>query len=108
MLCDHTICDTCVEIFGEGLTGFESRYVIRKCPLCQLECALVVKLKPPTAGVRVASIDGGGTRGIIPLRTLGLMQQTLGSDCKVQDLFDMAFGTSAGNASVMSPVVHSS
>src|SRR5205814_7260003 len=54
------------------------------------------KLKPPTAGVRILCIDGGGVRGIIPLNVMALLQILAGQDFHVQDLFDLKFGTSAG------------
>ena len=54
-------------------------------------------LKPPTAGVRILCIDGGGIRGVIPLEFLGLLQGDIGPECPIQDFFDMAFGTSSGN-----------
>lgn len=42
------------------------------------------------------SIDGGGTRGVIPLEHLRLLQDALGPDCALQDMFDLAVGTSSG------------
>ena len=59
---------------------------------------LTVQLKPPTAGIRVMSIDGGGVRGIVPLEFLDLLQRSLGPECPLQDFFDLAFGTSAGKS----------
>ncbi|KAK0866001.1 hypothetical protein LTR87_015181 [Friedmanniomyces endolithicus] len=62
---------------------------------------LLIRLKPPTAGVRVLSVDGGGVRGIIPLEFLHLLQRSFGSSCRIQDLFDLALGTSAGGLVVL-------
>jgi hypothetical protein len=56
----------------------------------------MVKLKPPTAGVSLLSMDGGGIRGIVSIESLALVQSAFGSLCKIQDMFDMVFGTSAG------------
>ena len=61
-----------------------------------------VRLKPPTAGIRILSIDGGGVRGIIPLESLSLLQQLLGPDCPIQELVDLGFGTSAGGLVILS------
>lgn len=58
-----------------------------------------VRLKPPTASIRILSIDGGGIRGIVPLETLSLLQQLIRSDCPIQELFDLAYGTSIGEHS---------
>jgi hypothetical protein len=78
------------------MIGFEHQFVVPSCVPCQAPSGLVVKLKPPTAGVRILCIDGGGVRGIIPLSTMGLLQTLAGTDFHVQDLFDLKFGTSAG------------
>ncbi|MCJ1473164.1 hypothetical protein MMC13_001815 [Lambiella insularis] len=59
-------------------------------------------VKPPTAGVNILSIDGGGIRGVIPLEFLNRLQKVLGPDCPVQDLFDLALGTSSGGLIVLS------
>lgn len=59
----------------------------------------MVRLKPPTAGIRILSIDGGGVRGIIPLEILSMLQGIAGSSCPVQDLFDLVYGTSIGQYS---------
>ncbi|PYH40085.1 patatin-like phospholipase family protein [Aspergillus saccharolyticus JOP 1030-1] len=75
--------------------------MISHCVLCQTPGHSLVRIMPPTASVRALTIDGGGVRGIIPLRFLAKMQDILGSACPVQDLFDVAFGTSAGGLVVL-------
>ncbi len=92
--CGHAVCDDCVRIFGDALPGLEYHYHISNCVLCH-SGTLTVRLKPPTAGYRILSVDGGGTRGVVPLEFLGLIQDLIG-DCPVQDLFDGAWGTSSG------------
>jgi hypothetical protein len=94
--CGHSLCDNCVRIFGNGVIGFEHQFVVPSCIPCQDQSSLVVQLKPPTAGVRILCIDGGGVRGIIPLKTMALLQSLVGPDILIQDLFDLKFGTSAG------------
>lgn len=94
--CGHSLCDNCVRIFGNGMIGFEHQFVVPSCVPCQAESGIVVKLKPPTAGVRILCIDGGGVRGIIPLKVMALLQTLAGLDFHIQDLFDLKFGTSAG------------
>ena len=71
------------------------QYHLQHCTLCGLG-SLTVDLKPPTAGIRILSIDGGGVRGVIPLEFLRILQDIVGPDCPIQDLFDVAFGTSSG------------
>lgn len=93
--CDHAICDTCVRIFGERLPNMEYHYQLEKCLLC-LSGTLKIMLKPPTAGIRILSIDGGGSRGVVPLEFLRILQNMIGHSCPIQDLFDLAFGISSG------------
>lgn len=60
--CGHAICDTCTRIFGVPTLRTEFEYRFDNCLICH-NGVLQVTLKPPTAGVRVLSIDGGGVRG---------------------------------------------
>jgi hypothetical protein len=93
--CGHAICDVCVKIFGKGVLGEEQKYTLPECILCW-RGSLTALIKPPTCGVRILGIDGGGTRGVVPLEFLLLLQQTLGNDCVLTDFFDYTIGTSAG------------
>lgn len=95
LTCGHTICDACIRAFGNPLTYTEYQYQIDRCLLCR-SGTLNIILQPPTAGFRLLSIDGGGFRGVVPLECLRLLQQSIGSACRVQDLFDLAVGTSSG------------
>ncbi|KAK5163302.1 hypothetical protein LTR04_002627 [Oleoguttula sp. CCFEE 6159] len=99
--CGHAICDTCVRIFGKAMIGMEHHFSIDRCLLCVSRGSLEAKLKPPTSGVRLLSIDGGGTRGVVPLEFLMLLQEKLGSECALQDFFDLALGTSSGGLIVL-------
>ena len=93
--CGHAVCDTCVRVFGERSAYVEYQYKLGKCLLC-VSGTLEITLKPPTAGVRILSIDGGGSRGVVPLEFLRILQNMIGHGCPVQDLFDLAFRTSSG------------
>ena len=59
-------------------------------------------MKPPTAGVRLLSIDGGGVRGVLPLQALENLEATLnrltGLSGPIQEHFDLALGTSSGKS----------
>ena len=93
--CGHSICETCVRIFGEEMPIMECQYYIGTCLLCRSgNCT--VRLKPFPAGERILSIDGGGPRGVIPLEFLKVIQDIMGPDTRLQDMFDVAFGTSVG------------
>ena len=93
--CGHSVCCNCIRTFGLGVSGMEHTFMLTGCVLCQDNSSLTVSLKPPTAGIRVLSIDGGGTRGVLPLQHMILLQEALG-DCALNDLFDLAVGTSSG------------
>jgi len=94
--CRHSICDHCAKTYGDARLAEEYTYVIPQCYSCGTKSNLLVRLKPPTAGVRILAIDGGGTGGIVPLKFLESLQRSLGTACRVQDLFDLVLGTSSG------------
>jgi len=98
LTCQHAICDICVKRFGDQIPGYEYQYEISICILCVSKGKLRAQIKPPTAGIRILSIDGGGVRGIVPLEFLKLLQALIGPFVPIQDFFDMAFGTSSGKA----------
>ena len=85
-------------MFSRLVLGSEYTYELGSCPLCSSRW-LIATLKPPTAGVRILSINGGGIRGVVLLEFLGILQNAVRSDCLVRDLFDLAFGTSSGKLS---------
>ena len=58
----------------------------------------MVGLRPLTAGLRILSIDGGGTRGVIAIGIMDLLQSILGDVWRIQDLFDIAYSTSVGRS----------
>ncbi|KAI9765987.1 MAG: hypothetical protein M1840_006994 [Geoglossum simile] len=105
--CGHSLCENCVCVFGECSEQDAWVFEIRCYFLCGLELSEVtVKVKPPTAGVRVLCIDGGGARGIIPLQSLQLLQERLGIPCPIQENFEVAFGTSSGFLIVLAMFVN--
>ena len=96
--CGHSLCDDCLTSFGTLRKGQEYGYDISWCILCNRQCTLSTKIKPPTCGVRTITIDGGGTRAVIPLEFLHGLQKVLGQDCFLPDFFDIAIGTSSGTS----------
>lgn len=96
--CGHTLCELCVRRFGEPVAGEESCYFLESCAVCETRADLTIHLKPATAGIRMLNIDGGGVRGVVPLEFLLRLQGELGQTARVQDFFDIAFGTSAGTS----------
>ncbi|KAL5400585.1 hypothetical protein PMIN03_012258 [Paraphaeosphaeria minitans] len=98
--CGHAICNVCVRRLGQRSTLSRHSFLLPECKLCgrlQSSEKNTFDLVPPSAGLRVLSIDGGGVRGVIPLVHLDHIDkemQILGSP--IQDCFDYVCGTSAG------------
>ncbi|KAK5093232.1 hypothetical protein LTR70_004875 [Exophiala xenobiotica] len=117
LACGHSLCEACLRLFSADVStksGACDQVRLETCVICGHQQGFVVKLKPPTAGIRILSIDGGGIKGIVPLEILTLMQESLGAECQVQDLFDLCIGTSAGGLIALKvflqcePVAHAS
>jgi hypothetical protein len=96
--CKHAFCEDCVRRFGKEIPECENLYQFQLCVLCA-SGSWTVKLKPVTAGISLLNIDGGGTRAIVPLEFLEMIQSNFGKACLIQDLFDSTIGTSSGRLS---------
>lgn len=97
--CGNTLCERCVKVFGRNVTagpGASDMWEIIACPICDELLSSTARMKPPTAGVRILSLDGGGVKGIVPLQILALVQELAGPVCPIQELFDLVYGTSIG------------
>ncbi|QKX60482.1 uncharacterized protein TRUGW13939_07627 [Talaromyces rugulosus] len=94
LTCGHTICDQCARIYGQESKEADQRFVVSFCILCKVSARVVASLTPPTANLSILSIDGGGTRGVIPLEFLRAMQDLI--ETPLVDLFDLSGGTSSG------------
>lgn len=107
--CGHAICNVCVRRFGQRSTLSRHSFQLPNCILCgrlQSFDKATFDLVPPSAGIRVLSIDGGGVRGVIPLVHLDHLDQELrflGSP--VRELFDYVCGTSAGESGIDNYVI---
>ncbi|KAI9766696.1 MAG: hypothetical protein M1840_006340 [Geoglossum simile] len=99
--CGHAMCDTCACIFGEKTLGVEYHFDVLACVLCQLEAKLTIKLKPPTAGTRLLTVDGGGIRGAVSLEFLDALERAMGLPYSLHHHFDFALGTSSGGLIVL-------
>lgn len=96
--CGHWTCQTCVKIFHPPSTKDPWLFCVDRCVLCGVGTAgLRIRVKPDTATARVLSVDGGGTRGRIPLEFLQILQDSVGLPLPVQRNFDVVYGTSSGN-----------
>jgi hypothetical protein len=98
--CGHAICNTCVRRFGQESSEGHYDFSMDCCILCGLiqpTLKTTFRLTPPTAGIRVLCVDGGGVRGVIPLTFLQHLEQEIKFlGCNIQDMFDYVCGTSAG------------
>ncbi|KAI9769827.1 MAG: hypothetical protein M1840_003821 [Geoglossum simile] len=101
LCCGHAMCDTCACIFGEQTPGVEYHFDVFACVLCQLEAKLTIKLKPPTAGTCLLTVDGGGIWGAVSLEFLNALERAMGLPYSLHHHFDFALGTSSGRFAVI-------
>ncbi|KAF2752463.1 FabD/lysophospholipase-like protein [Pseudovirgaria hyperparasitica] len=101
--CSHMLCENCVVIHGEQEQHHPYLYRVCVCPLCHMgmQREIRVRVHPPTAGVSILCIDGGGTRGIVPLTIMQRIQDCIGLPIPFQQYFKLAFGVSSGGLIVM-------
>ena len=98
LACGHALCDSCIKIFGTRSSSEKNTYELPACMLCGVNYRnSVFRFVPPTAGIRMLTVDGGGIRGVIPLMHLQHLNSSLSPlGCEVRDHFDFVCGTSAG------------
>ncbi|KAF1840101.1 FabD/lysophospholipase-like protein [Cucurbitaria berberidis CBS 394.84] len=103
LACGHALCDPCIKIFGRRSHSEKNTYDISECVLCGVSYQnSTFRFVPPTAGIRVLSLDGGGVRGVVPLMFLEHLDNSLAPlGCSVKDHFDFVCGTSAGGLVVI-------
>ncbi len=97
--CGHSVCDLCVRIFATEKPQQPWTFSLSQCLLCRRSIQATFRLKPPTAGVRILSVDGGGIRGIVSLQWLLELESRLDLSNSLSDYFDFALGTSSGKYS---------
>ncbi|KAK3115116.1 hypothetical protein LTR53_005893, partial [Teratosphaeriaceae sp. CCFEE 6253] len=95
--CGHVICTACIKAYGKSA---KTSVTLACCPLHRESTKwakpATVKFKPPGAGVRILSLDGGGIRGIVQLEVLRAIEQAVGGFLPVQSFFDLIVGTGTG------------
>lgn len=99
--CGHAVCEKCVKIFGTNEPGDAHSFRLESCTLCHQSLSIdnkpwIISLKPPDAGLRILSLDGGGIRGVISVRILELLEAEIGLGIPIHQFFDMIIGTSTG------------
>jgi patatin-like phospholipase/acyl hydrolase len=98
MACGHALCDSCIKIFGQRSYSERNTFELSECLLCGVSySSSAFRFVPPTAGIRALTLDGGGVRGVIPLKFLEYIEKTLRKFCcPIQEYFDFVCGTSTG------------
>ena len=92
--CKHTLCDTCVVIFGNSSLLGEYHFDITQCPICDERFNITIRQLPPTKHPVILSLDGGGVRGLIQLGLLRALEERIG--VPIASLPDLCTGTSVG------------
>ncbi|KAH7016325.1 uncharacterized protein B0I36DRAFT_254112 [Microdochium trichocladiopsis] len=97
--CGHSFCECCIRTFAVQDELKPWLFRLGHCLLCGLLSAPAsIQIRPETAGLRVLSIDGGGTRGRVPLEFLRVLQERVGLPLPIHENFDLVFGTSSVGA----------
>ncbi|KAK1752635.1 hypothetical protein QBC47DRAFT_389002 [Echria macrotheca] len=108
--CSHAVCETCLAALGVIDETLDSRLVqLDACnlhnPPKKFPDPVKFLLLPSTIGRRVLSIDGGGVRGIVSLSILSAIEQKLGGEIPISELFDLVGGTSVGGLAALGLVL---
>ncbi|KAI9861482.1 MAG: hypothetical protein M1824_002374 [Vezdaea acicularis] len=97
--CGHILCTACVKNFGRPVS--KTIVEIAACPLehevSEWDPTYTISIKPPSAGVRILTLDGGGVRGVVELEFLSLLQQQL-PEIPIRLFFDLIVGTRLRNS----------
>lgn len=98
--CGHIACEDCVQNFGERSLDDPRDFKVYYCFLCGVKMTpeITVKTHPPTAGVGVLCIDGGGARAVLPLKIMKRIENRIGLPIPLQRFFKVAFGISSGES----------
>lgn len=76
------------------LASLEDPHLSARAKRTMAGLGIAPKLKNPDGGVRILSIDGGGTRGFIVILMFAIIEQLTGKT--IRDNFDLMVGTSTG------------
>ncbi|ORX91556.1 hypothetical protein BCR34DRAFT_501395, partial [Clohesyomyces aquaticus] len=97
MACGHTLYNTCIRIYSQRSILEQNTYAFSNCLLCGVQGNMIFRLVPPSAGIRVLSLDGGGIQAVVPLVFLSAIKSRLSSfKSLVTNYFNFVGGTLAG------------
>jgi hypothetical protein len=98
LVCNHSLCYSCVCTFATRCFGMPHRFKLPQCLLCLAKVDFVAWEELATVNPCILSIDGGGIKGRVALEFLCALQEELGSDVPLQTCFDLFVGTSSGSS----------
>lgn len=89
-ICDHAICDTCVEIFEKKSLNMKYQYQFKKSFLCFSEI-LKITLKFSTIEIKIFNINDDKSWNVMFLKLLKSLQNIVEHNYSIQTLFDLTF-----------------
>ena len=104
--CGHRLCRVCIQVAGQNTPADPCSFQFpgNKCPLCGSRLtAATIGFVPPTAAIRVLSVDGGGVKGVSPLKVLDMVERRIKVTHLGSRSFDFGIGSSAGERSSLFP-----
>ncbi|KKY22693.1 putative patatin-like phospholipase [Phaeomoniella chlamydospora] len=106
--CVHCVCETCVVNLGDPRTNDPWEFEVRRCFLCKVVMPeeVVVRVHPPTTGVGILCLDGGGVRGMVPLGLMKRIQDCIGLPIPFQKFFKVVFGISSGGLIILAMFIN--
>ncbi|EGY18680.1 phospholipase [Verticillium dahliae VdLs.17] len=96
--CGHVHCEACVWDYGRPSDEDPWVTLYGQCHLCDtlLSEEAVIRRHPPTAGVGVFCLDGGGVRGIVSLEILKRIHEAIKLPIPLTRFIKIFFGISSG------------
>lgn len=98
--CGHSLCNTCVVICGSRVVEESWTFRISSCPLCSQQNDDLIRLRPPTAGVRVLELGGSAKDKMLLWQFLKDLQRALSLPLSLREHFDEAVGYEIGTLSL--------
>lgn len=92
-ICDHALCNVCIEIYKNAVLNQEYYYKLFICIHCEVD-HLIAKIKSSTIDVWILSINEEDVCNIVSLKFLDLLQKEMRKTCLIQNLFNLAINIS--------------
>jgi hypothetical protein len=99
--CGHGLCERDAWRHSHRKDAYGTESYFARCPACNASEDTKIRLRPLQAGYRVATFDGGGVMGIVPLVALQCILWYLPFGLQGHEYFDFVAGTSAGTILVI-------